>query len=348
MEAFTVGRAPFNYVTEMPHDGWRATLPFVIDTYKNGIATITQEELSVWYRLTPKSVCPTNGGTTGNTASQLQLEFDPRDVAQDKIFYSALLASSQSVTVTVGGIDLGASWVDIPDGGVGIYHGSVEYGPNTGPVVVTVGSMVMSGKAITTDCNLATGQNGVMNWNPWVGSASGPATNASPALELADRVCIEGVGVGNYGGLCSFACSYGYCPLGACTCTRMGKQVPLPTKEDTPGFGTVGFPAEGLDATYSGLCSFNCHYGFCPPGACGTTQHPLTVPTVSPFLPNTCTGGTGEGNFGGLCSYACAYGFCPMGPVSSFLVPFKAAAPGQHSCSDEQRRGLYPDQLSKG
>jgi hypothetical protein len=185
--------------------------------------------------------------------------------------------------------------------------------------------MVMRGKAITTDCNLATGQNGVMNWNPWVGSASGPAAHASPALELADQVCIEGVGVGNYAGLCSFACSYGYCPLGACTCTRMGKQVPLPTKEDTPGFGTVGFPAEGLDATYSGLCSFNCHYGFCPPGACGTTKHPLTVPTVSPFLPNACTGGTGEGNIGGLCSYACAYGFCPIGSVSSFSSRSKAA-----------------------
>jgi hypothetical protein len=125
-------------------------LPFVIDTYKNGKATVTQEVLSVWYRLTPKAACGNDGGTTGNTASQLQVEFNPPDIAQDKIFYSAVLASSQSVTVTVGGVNLGAAWTHVPDGGIGIYHGSVEFGSHTGPVVVTVGSMVMSGESIRT------------------------------------------------------------------------------------------------------------------------------------------------------------------------------------------------------
>jgi hypothetical protein len=321
MDAFTVGRAPFNFAAKMPHDGWRATLPFVIDTYKNGKATVTQEVLSVWYRLTPKAACGNDGGTTGNTASQLQVEFNPRDIAQDKIFYSAVLTSSQSVTVTVGGVSLGATWTHVPDGGIGIYHGSVEFGSHTGPVVVTVGSMVVSGESIRTSCDYVTGQNGVTNWNAWVGQASGRTVNASPALGLEEQVCIEGTGVGNYAGLCSFACGYGYCPLGACTCIRMGKQVPLPTKENTPGWGTIGYPAEGLDATYSGLCGFDCFYGYCPAGACGTTKYPLTVPTVSPFLPNACTGGAGEGNLAGLCSYGCGYGFCPIHSVSS-LRPF--------------------------
>lgn len=218
----------------MPHGGWRATLPFVIETYKNGIATIAQEELSVWYRTTPKAACPNDGGTTGNTASQLQLEFSPRDVAQDKIFYSALLSSSESVTVLVGGVNVGATWVHSPDGGVSMYHGSVEYGSNTAPVLISVGSMTVSDEPITTNCNLAAGQNGVANWNAWVGSTSGRNVNASPKLDLDNQVCIEGTGVGNCAGLCSFACSYGYCPLGACTCIRMGQQVPLPKKEDTP------------------------------------------------------------------------------------------------------------------
>jgi hypothetical protein len=157
----------------------------------------------------------------------------------------------------------------------------------------------------------------VTDWNAWVGQASGRTVNTSPALGLDEQVCIEGTGVGNYAGLCSFACRYGYCPLGACTCIRMGKQVPLPTKETTPGWGTIGYPAEGLDATYSGLCGFDCFYGYCPAGACGTTKYPLTVPNVSPFLPNACTGGTGEGNLASLCSYGCGFGFCPIHSVSA-------------------------------
>jgi hypothetical protein len=113
MEAFDIGEAPFNYVTSMPHDGWRLFLPYFIDTYKNGIATIEQEGITAWYRLTPKVSC-SDGGTTGNTASQLQVEFYPTNIIQDKIFYSALLGSRQSVKVTVGGVDLAATWTSTP------------------------------------------------------------------------------------------------------------------------------------------------------------------------------------------------------------------------------------------
>lgn len=92
----------------MAHDAWRKTLPFVIDTYKNGVATVKQEVVTAWYRLTSKDNSACNDGyTTGNTASQLQIEFYPTDVVQDKIFYSALLAEAGTVTVTVGGVDLG-------------------------------------------------------------------------------------------------------------------------------------------------------------------------------------------------------------------------------------------------
>lgn len=122
----------------------------------------------------------------------------------------------------------------LPDGGTGIYHGSVAFGSHTGAVVVTVGTMVMTGEAITTGCSRTTGQNGLTNWNAWVGSAWGAASAASPALDLADQVCVEGTGVGNYAGLCSFACGYVYCPIGSCTCIRMGAQVPLLKKATRP------------------------------------------------------------------------------------------------------------------
>jgi hypothetical protein len=57
MELFTTGKAPFNYATNMPHDGWRLFLPFVIDTYKLGTATITQEGVVAWYRLSEATAC---------------------------------------------------------------------------------------------------------------------------------------------------------------------------------------------------------------------------------------------------------------------------------------------------
>jgi hypothetical protein len=66
--AFTIGDAPYNYVENMPHDGWRELLPFLIDTYKFGTAEVTTEKLVVWYRTSQASACA-DGGTTGNTAS---------------------------------------------------------------------------------------------------------------------------------------------------------------------------------------------------------------------------------------------------------------------------------------
>ena len=94
----THGNGPYNFANDMTHDAWRQTLPYVIDTFKNGIATVEQEVLTAWYRLTSKDngAC-SDGDTTGNTASQLQIEFYPTDVVQDKIFYSALLAEVGSV-----------------------------------------------------------------------------------------------------------------------------------------------------------------------------------------------------------------------------------------------------------
>lgn len=292
MTAFDTGKTPFNYATGMPHDGWRQFLPYVIDTYKNGIATVTLEGLTAWYRLTPKdSPSCTDGGTTGNTASQLQYEFYPADIVEDKIFYTALLASEQGVSVSVGGVDLGAIWTSKPDGGIGLYHGSVAYGGTTGNVVVKVGSMVMSGASISTSCDHTKGQDGVTNWNAWVGSATGSSVHATPALNLTEQVCIRGTGATAYRGLCEFSCNLAYCPIGACTCLEMGAAVKLP--EAT---GVLGYPAAGLDKTYEGLCGFACNYGYCPPAACDTVKHEMAIPTVSPFNPPACIEGTGEGD----------------------------------------------------
>ncbi|RAK76374.1 glycoside hydrolase family 71 protein [Aspergillus fijiensis CBS 313.89] len=308
--AFDVGLAPYNYALDMPHDGWRAFLPYVIETYKSNISTITQEGLTGWYRLNEAGACVSDGGTTGNTASQLQAEYWPYEIVQDKIFYSALLGSDAEVSVSVGGADLGASWTSTPSGNVGIYHGSVSFTGHSGAVTITIsrgGTTIatLQGQSISAGCAASSG---VENWNAWVGSAmSADTISVTPAYSLGDETCVEGWGDGNFLGLCEQACSWGYCPITACVCSKLG---PAPTvPEDT---GVQGYPIAGEDASYSGLCSFDCNHSYCPSTACGTVEVALTVPTVSDFAPPACTAGEGTGDFVNLCGFGCAHGFCPI------------------------------------
>ncbi|RAH87503.1 hypothetical protein BO86DRAFT_300109 [Aspergillus japonicus CBS 114.51] len=308
--AFGTGEAPYNYVLDMPHDGWRVFLPWLADTYKQNISSITQEGVQAWYRRNVGGECASDGGTTGNTASQLQLEYWPYEIGQNKVFFSALLGSTADITVTIGGEDMGAQWNSTPSGGAGMYHGFVSFSVQAGAVEVAIsrnGATIASftGADIVIGCSSSTN---IENWNAWVGSAMASATiDAKPTYSLLDAVCIEGWGTGNFDGLCAFTCSLGYCPVGACLCKKMGPQPELPKS-----LGVVGYPIAGETADYSGLCAFACNYGYCPPAACGTTEVALTVTTASPFTPATCTAGQGEGDLAGLCSYACNYGFCPI------------------------------------
>lgn len=305
--AFDTGEAPYNYAASIEHIGWLELLPFLTEMYRNNKTNTGAETLVGWYRLNLAGACA-DGGTTGNTASQLQLEYRAHDMVQDKIFYSAVVSQPSDITVTVGGVSLGATWTDTPSGDVGLYHGSVSFTGHSGPVVISVttptsGVITFQGEDISSSC--AVGDK-VENWNAHVGTALG-ALYTKQSADLADEVCVKGWGKGNFMGLCEFACSLGYCPVGACVCTKLGPHPKLP-----PATGVNGYPAAGLDANYAGLCAFACEYGYCPPGACGTVPAPLTIPTVSPFTPDTCVGGTGEGALAGLCSFACNFGYCPI------------------------------------
>ncbi|CAD0091638.1 unnamed protein product [Aureobasidium vineae] len=319
------GNAPYNYAEGMPHDGWRQFLPYVIDMYKNGRASISTEGLVAWYRKSPGSAC-SSGGTTGNSASQGQQEYPPTQVAQDKVFFSALLTSSADVVVSIGGTTQTGSWENTPGGGSGIYHGSVLFN-GRGAVTVKIsrnGKVIMqiNGDSITDSCT-----NGIENWNAWVGSASASATGsgsgigsssssskvsstlktssttpASTPTSGSGSYCVAGTGNGNLAGLCSFSCNHGFCPSNACTCTQRGRQVTPPAVSNT-----LGFPVAGQDiALYSGLCEFTCGHGYCPSGAC--TSDPSKAANGDGSF---CAGGTGSGNLAGLCSFSCNYGFCP-------------------------------------
>ncbi|KAI5249601.1 glycoside hydrolase [Aureobasidium subglaciale] len=329
---FNYGKAPINYAQNMPHDGWRMFLPYVIDMYKNGQASISAEGLVSWYRLTPGSAC-SSGGTTGNSASQGQTEYPPAQVAQDRVFYSALLKSSADVKITIGSTTITGTWENTPSGGSGIYHGSIPF-QGTGSVTVVIsrnGNTIaqMNGAAITNSC-----PNGIENWNAWVGSAtattsgSGGAANPSSSTKASSTLktsttapastptsgggssssfCTAGTGEGNLAGLCSFSCNYGFCPSNACKCTQRGNQINAPAASTT-----LGFPVAGQDvALYSALCEFTCSHGYCPSGAC--TSDPSKAANGDGSV---CTGGTGNGNLAGLCSFSCNYGFCPSNACS--------------------------------
>ncbi|KAK2008219.1 cutinase [Colletotrichum eremochloae] len=100
-----------------------------------------------------------------------------------------------------------------------------------------------------------------------VSSAPVPTpTSAAPAPTATGSACVAGTvksGLSdNYSGLCSFSCSYGYCPDAVCQCSAFGQPA------TAPGSGSDGCPADGLDESYKGLCSFSCSHGYCPPGAC--------------------------------------------------------------------------------
>jgi hypothetical protein len=240
--AMSTGRAPVDYVSNYPHDGWRQLLPFAIDMYVRNTTTISEEALVVWYRTQPATAC-SSGGTTGNTASQLQVEFDPASIVQDAVFFSAILTSPAQVSVSIGGVAVPAEFTVLPDGkgGIGRYHGRAAFGGHLGPVTVTVsrgGAPVLSvsGVAISTTCD-----KGLANWNAWVGHDTAGGVSATP--QSTDQlVCTDGTSITAFSGLCSFACNLGYCPLGACVCTRCVS--PLPrcpqplTEPATPGWAS--------------------------------------------------------------------------------------------------------------
>ncbi|KAL4909687.1 glycoside hydrolase [Aspergillus multicolor] len=190
--------APFDYANGMPHDGWRVLLPYLIEQYKveskeeRDNVEIKEELLSVWYRLSPAWACE-DGNTTGNAEAHDQTIFEPVEILEDKIFYSALLEESANVDVFIGGGNGTARWTDTPQGGRGIYHGSVDMGDREGEVVVMLSRNgetfnEMRGKGIELQKNCPLNQT---NWNAWVGV--GNAT--SRALESwGSRPVLPGLG----------------------------------------------------------------------------------------------------------------------------------------------------------
>lgn len=120
----------------------------------------------------------------------------------------------------------------------------------------------------------------------------------------------------------------------------MGPQSVLPEAQNV-----TGYPIASGSDDYNGLCAFSCNYDYCPPTACTTVKVPVSTPSVSPFTPNACISGTGDGALLGLCEYSCNYGFCPKEACSCTATgPLIPAPAANHSVSGYATRGEYePD-----
>ncbi|KAF2116938.1 glycosyl hydrolase family 71-domain-containing protein [Lophiotrema nucula] len=313
--AFDTGEAPFNYVRGLEHAGWLEHLPFMIQTYLYGNSQFTRESVVVSHHATSAKVCTNGGGTTGNTASQLQLESNPEYISTDTLYIAALLTEPTEMYIqsTDGNHPVEVvqkdKWDIMPDGGVGLYYVRVPVqDPGNQHIGFSRNGIEIGG--VNTDVSTECMSGGKMNWNARVSSDNWPLSKSGGPWEqkqdVEDRVCIQGWGEGlGFNDLCEFTCGLGYCP-DSCVCENIGEQrdKPDPTYDK-------GFPANG-DDNYAGLCDFACNLGHCPSEWCSPTKKPQYIPDTSPFLPDTCTKGTGTGDYVGLCDYACHFGFCPM------------------------------------
>lgn len=313
-----VGKPPMDYVTN--HGAWRLALPFLIEMYKKGTAGVDRESVVVWSHQTYSKACE-NGGTTGNTASQLQLEMDPSQSSPDYFYVAAVLKAPYTFQGWSGGVTWEDSqyyvgeddWLFKPWGGVGLYYTAVKM-RHPGRQSLAL-SREVNHEYFSWEFEETCYKDEPVNWNAQVQGASweyrdtngwGIEGTKYPQLNTSSQQCIGGWSVDGFDDICSFTCSKDYCPPGACVCNKWGLVGKLPMWK-----GINVWPKNG-DPNYGGLCTVACNYGFegCDK-YCSTTVVPEKIPASSPFTPNTCTAGTASGQYKQLCEYACAFGFCP-------------------------------------
>ncbi|PQE29794.1 alpha-1,3-glucanase mutanase protein [Rutstroemia sp. NJR-2017a WRK4] len=240
---------------------------------------------------------------------QYQIEDLPVNVLNYKyIGVTAVLGSSASVTVTVGGQVYPVGWQSEPAGGVGVYHGSV-FITSTGAVSA---DLIRNSATILTVTGKPIGgctPDGYANFVPFVaGDFVSTKISAENPHDVSDLVCTQGSGAEGFAAMCYVVCEYGYCPIGACYCTALGMQKGLPKFTGDKGYALS-------DPDYDGLCAWTYQYGFTFPEYCSITKQVTTIPATSPFNPKACTGGEAASSEDGLeelCAYTCSIGYCPV------------------------------------
>lgn len=135
-----------------------------------------------------------------NTATHSQTEYSVGLLGGIKIYYDAALASPANITVTVGDVNVQATWDEArspADGGPGVYHGS--YAVPTLPDQDESSTVVFSLSRDDTIIAQVQGMNiggcsetGMQNFNAWVGTEN--VVRSADSL-AASTVSASGLGV---------------------------------------------------------------------------------------------------------------------------------------------------------
>ena len=159
------------YVDSVTHAAWLNDLPYYIQAYKTGSPpppTQYTPHLTFWYRLNPASACA-DGGTVCDNAAY-QTTYPPGQCDVDAVFFTVFTPGTASVSLQIGT----AAPVTLTASSAGVFHSSVPFNGQTGPVVISAttsngnGSVMgpVTGPDITTTC-----QSEGVNWNAWVGGS---------------------------------------------------------------------------------------------------------------------------------------------------------------------------------
>lgn len=239
-----VGKPPMDYVTN--HGAWRLALPFLIEMYKKGTAGVDRESVVVWSHQTYSKACE-NGGTTGNTASQLQLEMDPSQSSPDYFYVAAVLKAPYTFQGWSGGVTWEDSqyyvgeddWLFKPWGGVGLYYTAVKM-RHPGRQSLAL-SREVNHEYFSWEFEETCYKDEPVNWNAQVQGASweyrdtngwGIEGTKYPQLNTSSQQCIGGWSVDGFDDICSFTCSKDYCPPGACVCNKASSLYPERKKKE--------------------------------------------------------------------------------------------------------------------
>ncbi|KAL4894594.1 mutanase [Aspergillus ambiguus] len=169
------------YVSDHPHDAWRALLPHYIDAYRQNIARAhgnganavsanpqvsSRDKIVYWYRRNPGRAGSADG-TTGNNPTMGQKPMDPSELAQDRVFVSVFVTEPSETHVQIGSGPHSVLDAAAP----GVNHGSCPFNGQTGPVKISIlrgGREVVStvGPEISDQC-----AGGIVDWNAYVGAS---------------------------------------------------------------------------------------------------------------------------------------------------------------------------------
>ncbi|KAK2045776.1 hypothetical protein LZ31DRAFT_540891 [Colletotrichum somersetense] len=254
LEAFEVGKAPYNYANNRPHDGWRLTLPFLIDYYKTGKATVTQEGLVAcsencvngltnWNPWVGSSLVP---GSAPATTPRSRSEQGCTKGTGAKGFTELCESNCKYDYCPVSSCVCTA---------VGI--------PNKKPTALQKDGFPTKGRSenysglCSSACNLG--------YCPEEYSPTQQPTIVPTVSEFLPPACRAGKGrAGHEGltGLCSYACNFGFCPTHLCECTDQGGLIQPPGQVAGKTGKAIG------DINDDKLCAFACSRTWCPSDVC--------------------------------------------------------------------------------